>query len=195
MTDTDRNEEFMNEVRRNLGDYRFIHSLGVAKSAVELAKRFGADEKKAYTAGLLHDIMKDKTPDELVDLIENKYGEKMSDVEKGNYRLFHAIAGALYVEKELGVTDRDIINAIRYHTTGRKNMSLLEKVLYIADFISEDRNYNGVDRMREKAKISLEKAMEEGLQFTIAELCERLLPIHPDSIDAYNEIVMNKENK
>ena len=118
----------------------------------------------------------------------------MSEVERGNYRLYHAIAGALYVENELGVTDREIIDAIRYHTTGRKNMSLAEKVLYIADFISEDRNYDGVDRMREKAKISLEKAMEEGLQFTIAELAGKLLPIHPDSIDAYNEIVMNKEN-
>ena len=194
LTDTDRNEEFMNEVRRNLGDYRFIHSLNVAASSVELARRFGADEKKAYTAGLLHDIMKDRNPDELLDLIENRYGVKMSEVERGNYRLYHAIAGALYVENELGVTDREIIDAIRYHTTGRKNMSLAEKVLYIADFISEDRNYDGVDRMREKAKISLEKAMEEGLQFTIAELAGKLLPIHPDSIDAYNEIVMNKEN-
>lgn len=195
MTDTDRNEEFLSEIRNNLGDYRFIHSLGVAKSAVELAKRFGADEKKAYTAGLLHDIMKDKKPDELLDMIENRYGVTLSDVEKSNHKLYHAIAGALYVKNELKVNDSEIIDAIRYHTTGRKNMSLLEKVIYIADYISEDRNYDGVDRMREKAKISLETAMEEGLQFSIIELSEGLLPIHPDSIDAYNEIVMNKENK
>lgn len=193
MTDTDRNEFFMNEVRKNLGDYRFIHSLGVAKSAVELAERFGADKQKAYTAGLLHDIMKDKTPDELLDMIENKYAASLSEVERSNHKLFHAIAGALYVENELGVTDREIINAIRFHTTGRKNMTLLEKVIYIADYISEDRNYDGVDRMREKAKISLETAMEEGLQFSIIELSQNLLPIHPDSIDAYNEIIMNKE--
>lgn len=195
MTDTDRNEEFLAEIRKNLGDYRFIHSLNVAKSAVELARRYGADENKAYTAGLLHDIMKDKKPDELLDYIENKNGVKLSEVERSNHKLFHAIAGALYVEKELGVTDSEIIDAIRYHTTGRKNMSLLEKVIYIADFISDDRSYDGVERMREKAKISLETAMEEGLQFSIIELSEKLLPIHPDSIDAYNGIVMNKENK
>ncbi len=194
MTDTDRNEDFMNEVRKNLGDYRFIHSLAVAKSAVELARRFGADEKKAYTAGLLHDIMKDKKPEELRFLIEEKYGVKLTEVERNNHKLYHAIAGALYVERELGVTDREIINAIRFHTTGRKNMTLLEKVIYIADFISEDRSYNGVERMREKATVSLEKAMKEGLQFTIIELSEKLLPIHPDSIDAYNQIVTEDEN-
>ncbi len=104
------------------------------------------------------------------------------------------MAGAVYVKNELGINDEEIINAIRYHTTGRKNMSLLEKVIYIADFISDDRNYNGVERMREKAAVSLESAMEEGLQFSIAELTEKLLPIHPDSIDAYNEIVMKGQN-
>ena len=195
MTEKDRNAEFLAVVRMNLGDFRFRHSLCVADSARELAKRYGADEEKAYTAGLLHDVMKDKSPEKLRDLIENKYHASLSDVEKSNHKLLHAIAGELFVKNELGVTDEEILNAIRYHTTGRKNMSLFEKILFIADFISDDREYNGVDRMREKAKISLETAMEEGLQFTLAELCERLLPIHPDSIDAYNEIVMNKENE
>ena len=189
MADTDRNEEFINEIRKQLGDYRFIHSLNVAKSAVELARRYGADEKKAYTAGILHDVLKDKKPEELLDLIDNRYKIPLNDVERSNHKLYHAIAGAEYVKNELGVNDEEIINAIRYHTTGRKNMSLLEKVIYIADFISEDRTYDGVERMREKAKISLETAMEEGLQFSIIELSEKLLPIHPDSIDAYNQIV------
>ena len=189
MADTDRNEEFINEIRKQLGDYRFIHSLNVAKTAVELARRYGADEKKAYTAGILHDVLKDKKPEELLDLIDNRYKIPLNDVERSNHKLYHAIAGAEYVKNELGVNDEEIINAIRYHTTGRKNMSLLEKVIYIADFISEDRTYDGVERMREKAKISLETAMEEGLQFSIIELSEKLLPIHPDSIDAYNQIV------
>jgi len=189
LADTDRNEEFINEIRKQLGDYRFIHSLNVAKTAVELARRYGADEKKAYTAGILHDILKDKKPEELLDLIDNRYKIPLNDVERSNHKLYHAIAGAEYVKKELGVNDEEIISAIRYHTTGRKNMSLLEKVIYIADFISEDRTYDGVERMREKAKISLETAMEEGLQFSIIELSEKLLPIHPDSIDAYNQIV------
>ena len=192
MAETDRNSEFLEEIRRHLGDYRFVHSLNVAKSARELAKRYGANEEKAYTAGLLHDIMKDKKPSELLAYFKEN-GVTLTDVEMSNHKLYHAIAGALYVEKSLGVTDREILDAIRYHTTGRKNMSLLEKVIYIADFISADRVYDGVDRMREKAKISLEKAMEEGLQFSIIELSEKLLPIHPDSIDAYNEIIMEEK--
>ena len=193
MADTDRNEEFINEIRKQLGDYRFIHSLNVAKTAVELAKRYGADEEKAYTAGILHDVLKDKTPEYLLGYLDEN-GVLLTQVERSNHKLYHAMAGAVYVKNELGITDKDIINAIRYHTTGRKNMSLLEKVIYIADFISEDRNYDGVERMREKAKLSLECAMEEGLQFSIIELSEKLLPIHPDSIDAYNQIVMEDEN-
>lgn len=193
MTDTDRNEEFINIIRNQLGDYRFIHSLNVAKTAVELAEKYGADEKKAYTAGILHDVLKDKSPEELLGYLE-KNSVPLSDVERSNHKLYHAMAGAVYVKNELGINDEEIINAIRYHTTGRKNMSLLEKVIYIADFISDDRNYNGVERMREKAAVSLESAMEEGLQFSIAELTEKLLPIHPDSIDAYNEIVMKGQN-
>jgi len=193
LADTDRNEEFINEIRKQLGDYRFIHSLNVAKTAVELAKRYGADEEKAYTAGILHDVLKDKTPEYLLGYLDEN-GVLLTQVERSNHKLYHAMAGAVYVKNELGITDKDIINAIRYHTTGRKNMSLLEKVIYIADFISEDRNYDGVERMREKAKLSLECAMEEGLQFSIIELSEKLLPIHPDSIDAYNQIVMEDEN-
>ena len=190
MNDTDRNAFFLEEIRKRLSEKRFIHSVNVAEKAEYLAKKYGADEKKAYTAGLLHDIMKD-TPKEIqLDMLENKYGQNLSGVEKANHKLYHAMSGALFIERELNVTDREIIDAVRYHTTARKNMSILEKVLYIADYISDDRDYDGVERMREKAEISLECAMREGLQFSIIELAEKEKAIHPDSLDAYNEIII-----
>ena len=89
------------------------------------------------------------------------------------------------------VTDEDMLNAVRYHTTGRKDMSLLEKIVFIADFIGEERDYNGVEIMREKALKSLDEAIVEGLSFTIKDLTDKEALIHPDTIDAYNDALLN----
>lgn len=188
--------EYTKIIKERLTEKRFIHSLEVAKSAVSLAQKYGADEKKAYTAGLLHDVCKDMPKSEQFSYIAlNKI--PLIKCELNAPKLFHAISGAHFAEHTLNVTDKDIITAIRYHTTGRANMTLLEKVLFIADFISADRSYDGVDVMREKAFISLDEAILEGLSFTIKELINGENPIHPDTIDAYNDAVLNikKERK
>lgn len=176
-------------LREKLDEYRYVHSINVSETSAELARKYGADEKKAYEAGLLHDIMKNADKEETFALFE-KYGEKLTELERKSPKLWHAIAGSVYCKYELEIDDEDVISAIRYHTTGRAGMTELEKVLFTADFISADRNYNGVEEMREKAQISLDEAMTEGLRFTIDELCNALKPIHPDTIDAYNDILL-----
>ncbi len=176
-------------LRDKLDEYRYVHSINVSETSAELAKKYGADEKKAYEAGLLHDIMKNTDKDEIFALFE-KYGIELTELERKSPKLWHAIAGSVYCKYELEIDDAEVISAIRYHTTGRAGMSELEKVLFTADFISADRNYNGVEEMREKAQISLDEAMTEGLRFTIDELCNALKPIHPDTIDAYNDILL-----
>ncbi len=176
-------------LREKLDEYRYVHSINVSETSAELAKKYGADEKKAYEAGLLHDIMKNTDKDEIFALFE-KYGIELTELERKSPKLWHAIAGSVYCKYELEIDDAEVISAIRYHTTGRAGMSELEKVLFTADFISADRNYNGVEEMREKAQISLDEAMTEGLRFTIDELCNALKPIHPDTIDAYNDILL-----
>ena len=93
----------------------------------------------------------------------------------------------------IGITDSDIINAVRYHTTGRANMSLLEKIIYIADYTAVGREYNGVEIMREKSRKSLEEAMIFSFQYTFNNLSSKEIAIHPDEIFAYNYIVLNKE--
>lgn len=190
MLDTERNEEFINLIKEKLQEARFIHSMNVASCSKKLAKKYGCDEEKAYTAGLLHDVMKNASDDEQLSIID-KAGMKLTDCEKANKKLWHAVAGTAFIKKELNVKDEDIINAVRYHTTARKNMSTLEKVIYVADFISDDRNYPGVEEVREAAEISLEKAMMIGLEFCIHEIVERKQILHPDSVDAYNEIVIS----
>ena len=176
-------------LREKLDEYRYVHSINVSETSAELARKYGADEKKAYEAGLLHYIMKNADKEDRFALFE-KYGVELTQLEKKSPKLWHAIAGSVYCKYELEIDDEDVISAIRYHTTGCAGMTELEKVLFTADFISADRNYNGVEEMREKAQISLDEAMTEGLRFTIDELCNALKPIHPDTIDAYNDILL-----
>ena len=153
---------------------------------MELARRWGADENKAYTAGMLHDIMKD-TPREKQLKYMQEFGIILSDIQKKTPKIWHQMCGAAYLEHRLGIQDRDILDAVRYHTTGRAGMSLLEKVIFTADYISDDRDYDGVEELREAAFRSLEEAMLIGLSFTVEDLASQKLPIASDTFMAYNE--------
>lgn len=190
--DTQRNAEFLEEIKKRLNPDRLYHSLNVADEAKKLAKHYGADGQKAFTAGLLHDILKNTPDSELLQYFERN-GIMLTETERASRKTWHAMAGADFLRRELHVTDEDILSAVRWHTTGRAGMALLDKVLFVADFISADRDYPGVERMREKAYVSLEDAMLEGLQFTINELVENAWPVHEDSIRAYNELVINQK--
>lgn len=185
---------YIDILKERLSPYRLHHSLEVAKSAKYLAEKYGYDAEKAYLAGLLHDITKEADAEETFAFAE-KYALCMTQLEKDNKKLWHAITGAGYIKNELEIEDDEIITAVRYHTTGRAGMSLAEKILFTADFISSDRSYNGVESMRQKAEISLETAMLEGLEFTITELIEKHAPVHPDTLDAYNDIIINYKQK
>ncbi len=181
-------------VEQKLSPKRFQHSLKVAETAKELADKYGADEEKAYFCGLVHDVIKDAAKEEQLCIIE-KSGIILSSSEKANPKLWHAIAGAAYLRDELKITDEDLFNAVCYHTTGRAGMSLLEKVVYVADFISADRTYSGVGEMRRLAGISLESAMLFALEFCIKNLVETGQVIHTGSVDCYNELIINRKKE
>ncbi len=183
----DMEPRFIEIIRKRESDYRFLHSLEVAKSAEYLAKRYGADEDKARVAGLLHDVMKDVSGKEQLQILKD-FGILLDTVEKDAPKLWHARAGAAFLQHILKIEDTDILNAVRYHTTARAGMSLLEKVLYIADFISADRTYGDVDVMRELADESLEAAMGYALRYTVNDLEKKGAAVHPDTIAALKEI-------
>lgn len=182
-------EEYKKIIKSRMSEKRYIHSVNVATEAVRLAKKYGADVEKAQLAGILHDITKETPPEEQLKIIEDN-GIILNDVQKSSQKLWHSISGSAYVKSVLGIDDEDVFNAIRYHTSGRADMSLLEKVVFIADFTGAERNYDGVDIMREKADRSLEEAMQFGLAFTISDLAKRNLPIDYDALRAYNQIVI-----
>lgn len=188
----DKIERFRAILKDRLSEKRFYHSCMVSKEAVKLAERYGCDVEKAEFAGLVHDIEKDKPTNEQLQTIE-KYSIILDDVEKAAPKLLHAISGAAVLQYEHNVTDADILNAVRYHTTARAGMSLLEKIIYLADYISADRDYDGVEELRKAVYSSLEKGMDEALSFSINELLEKGAPIHIDTVKARNELILAKK--
>ncbi len=182
-------------LREKLDDYRFLHSLNVAESAKMLASMYGGDEDKAYFAGLVHDIMKNATKEEQLQIME-KGDIILSRTEKNNPKLWHAMAGEAYLRTESGITDKEVLSAVRYHTTGKEGMSLLDKIVYIADYISAERNYPDVDVMRELALTKgLDEAALYALKYSFVSLSKEERLIHPDSVDYYNELIINKTEK
>ena len=136
---------------KKLTNKRLNHSLMVAKAARTLAKQYNVDSENAYKAGLLHDVMKNESRENQLREIKLA-GIELEDDELENDKLLHAPAGAAYVINNMEERDKDLINAIRYHTTGRRQMSQLEKIVYVADLISADRTYDDVEVVRQKAK-------------------------------------------
>lgn len=181
-------------IKQRMGEKRFNHSLCVCEEAKRLASLYGADEEKAALAGILHDITKE-TPKETQLQIISDSGIILENTEINSPSLWHAISGYAFIKNELLIDDEDILNAVRFHTTGRENMSLLEKIIFTADFTSRDRKYDDVEVIRKKANKSLEQAMLYGISYTIADLSKKQSVIHPDTVRAYNELVISQNNK
>lgn len=186
-------EQYIEIIRTRLSDYRFHHSLCVAQEAKRLALLHGADPAKAYTAGILHDIMKDTDKEAQLQILSD-FGVALDEVEKQSLMLWHARSGEVFLRNVLGVEDEEILSAVRYHTTGRAGMSLLEQVVFTADFTSADRNYPDVAVIRALADESLTKAIRYGVEYTIRDLQNKDAVVHPDTLDLYDEIVLSEES-
>lgn len=187
-------EECEARVKERLSEKRFYHSQCVADSCAALAEKYGADVEKARLAGILHDVMKEAPLEEQLQLIETS-GILFTEAERRNTKLWHAVSGAAYVRLVLGVEDREILDAIACHTGGKAGMTVFEKVLFVADYISADRDYPGVEKLRLAAEDSLEAVIVEGIAFTVPERMEQRLTLEPRSIDAYNEALWTLEER
>lgn len=147
---------------------RYVHSLNVADSAKKLAKMYGADEEKAYLAGVVHDCAKYFKTDKVNYYVE-KYNIELDELEVGNISLSHSIIGSYVAKYDFGIDDEDIISSVRYHTTGKVDMNLMEKIIYVADLIEVGRDYPGVEELRELAYGGdIDAAMIQSFDNTIA---------------------------
>lgn len=186
-------EEMLERVREQMNENRFQHTLGVASTAVELAKRYGADPSKADLAGILHDFCKFWSGERLKECIE-RYGltPELLDYDK---ELWHGPVGAEVVREQFTVTDEDVLNAIRYHTSGREGMSLLEKIVCLADYIEPGRDFPGIEGLRAKAEQSLDEALRMSFDNTIRFLLDRGKTIYPLTLLARNAFLKEARMK
>ena len=177
-TETSKLDKFMKD---NLKESRYIHSFGVEKMATELAKIYGADVEKAAFAGKYHDIAKCFDEEKM-----NEYILKY-DIDKkylNNVPLAHSKVAAEILKNEYGVTDEDVLNAVRSHTTGRVDMSLLEEIVYVSDAIEENRNYPELKSLQELARKDLDKACLFIMNFAVEMILEKGREVDEDTIIA-----------
>lgn len=190
----------MSWLKGNVDEERLLHSLGCAQCAVELAQKFGLDEKKAYVAGLLHDCAKclDKS-----NMIEIAKGLELEEGELSNPKVIHAPVSAYLAKTEFGIEDEEILSAIRIHTIGKLNMNLFEKIIFLADKIEPNtRDLDFRDRIlmflndENDSENNLENRLNKALficyKETIKSLVTRNLKICQTTIDIYNDMLSNK---
>ena len=158
---------------------RIAHVGGVEEEAVRLARRWGADPEKARRAGILHDCTKYLDLDEQLQICR-KYGIVLDHMERASAKLLHAKTGA-WIAREVYGADEDVFQAIFWHTTGKADMRLLEKVVYLADYIEPNRDFPGLAELRRLAYEDLDRALLLGVEMSIADLTERGVPIHPNT--------------
>ena len=161
---------------------RIPHVLGTEQEAVRLALRYGADVDRARTAALLHDCTKRLEMDEQLALCA-QYGIELDELEQQALKLLHAKTGAAVARDRFGVDD-EIYSAIFWHTTGHADMTLLEKVIYLADYIEPTRSFPGVDALRAACYEDLDKGLLMGLEMTVEEMKERGNPVHSATLAA-----------
>lgn len=182
-------DQLLKWLENNLSEKRYIHSLGTAECAKNLAHKFGLDEEKAYMAGLLHDCAKCFSNEKLTEIIKNNL--QVEDVELMNYKTLHAPVSAYIAQRDFGVEDNDILSAIRWHTLGRIDMTDFEKIIFLADKVEpRTREKDYLDSVREElnSKDGLDKAMLICYKETIKSLVKRDLKICPITIDIYNNL-------
>ena len=165
-----------------LNHRRIPHVLGTEQEAIHLAERWGADVNKARRAALLHDCTKKlNLPEQLA--VAKRFHVPLDEMERREIKLLHAKTGAGIAEAVFG-TDGEMTNAIRWHTTGRGGMTLLEKIIYLADYIEPTRDFPGVEELRRRCYEDLDAGLLLGLEMTIREMEERNAPIHPKTLEA-----------
>ncbi|WP_161873156.1 bis(5'-nucleosyl)-tetraphosphatase (symmetrical) YqeK [Ihubacter sp. rT4E-8] len=177
-------------IEKNFSEKRKIHTEGVRSTAISLAEKYGADPKKAELAALFHDMYRGVPVDAL------NYYVKHLGLDKrylDNCNLAHGKIAAIIMKRDYGIEDEDILNAVSFHTTGRKNMSLLEKIIYIADAIEPSRHYPGVEELREAAMKDLDLACLMSLEHTIEYVQGQGSFLDEDTLRARNDLRKRRE--
>lgn len=184
-------DEIKKYLKKNLKDSRYSHTLGVVETATKLAILNEVDVHKAKVAALCHDVAKNLSSDELEKIIRDENIELSID-EINTKSIWHAIVAPVVGKKEFHIDDEEILSAMRWHTTGKENMTKLEKIVYLADLIEPSRDFPGVNEIRDIAERDLDLAVLEGLTHTTKYLLQKGFAIDVNTIKARNYLLYNK---
>jgi len=181
--------EMLHYLQENLSDKRFRHSISVSETAVSLASKHGENIEKSRIAGLVHDCAKNMKSFELIKMA-SEHDIYIDEVFQNNPSILHGHVGSIIAREVMGIFDQDILNAIAYHTTGRRDMSLLEKIIYIADYIEPLRKISGIEEFRSLSYVDLDaaviKSLENSIEYVISE--NQLLQL--DTVGARNYLLI-----
>lgn len=186
-------ENYLAAIKPRMPERRYIHTIGVMETAIQLAERYDEDAKKAETVAILHDIAKYAEIEWMEQIVRDQNLDQR--LLGWGSELLHGPVGAFIAESEFGITDEDMLNSIRFHTTGRAGMSKLEKILFVADMIEPNRNFDGVERLRKKAQKNLDKAVSACIRHTLSFLIDTKQAIYPVSIECYNDMMKREESE
>jgi predicted HD superfamily hydrolase involved in NAD metabolism len=178
-------ESIKKYLESSISSKRYVHSINVSVTAAKLAEQYGCDVLKADVAGLVHDCAKELDMEQLLDCLseENIATDEMTLNTK---ELLHGPAAVHICRTVFGIEDKEILSAVRYHITGRENMTLLEKIIYLSDFIEPSRSFEGVEELRELATKDLDRALLFAFNSSIVYLISKNGSIHMDTILARN---------
>ncbi len=185
-------ENVQTDLKTILSERRYNHSIGTMKTAIKLAKIYGVDTNIAGLTALAHDIAKEISNEEKINYVK-KNNIEVDDIEKYNIGLLHGKIGADMCKK-YGFT-KEMQEAIKYHTTAHTDMSVLAKIVFIADKIEENRNYEGVEELREQVKEDLDDCMLAILNHDLKKNINKGVLLHPDSIFARNQLILKNYKK
>ncbi|MFC4404053.1 bis(5'-nucleosyl)-tetraphosphatase (symmetrical) YqeK [Gracilibacillus xinjiangensis] len=178
-------------VEKQLKKKRYEHTVRVMETAIALAEHYSANVKKAEQAAIFHDYAKYRDIKEMRRwVIEEKLPQDL--LEYGD-ELLHGPVGSVMVEREVGIKDPEVQSAIYYHTTGKSYMSLLDKIIFIADYIEPGRSFLGVDEVRAIVYEDIDQACWMAARNTVQFLMEHEQPVYPDTFHLYNEGLMIKK--
>ncbi len=184
---------YVNILKSRVSLARFEHSLRVVEKAVSMTEGLSLDQEKLRLAALLHDYAKDMTEQELLALA-GQYGIIICEAEKRQPDLLHGPVGAFLCRRDLKIEDEAILRAIYYHTTGSAGMSLLDKVVFLADLLEPGRTYEGVDELRRICEDDLDEGLLAAFDGTLQYVLRRKLLIHPLTVQARNWHLLEMDN-
>ncbi len=185
-------EQIQKELKQSLSEKRYRHTGGVAASARMLAEKYGGDPDQAYLAGWLHDSAKEMKLPEMQKWVSEK-GFTIDPYMLGSRALLHGPAGAAYAELHFGIHDQAILDAVFYHTTGNTHMTLLEKIVFLADYIEPSRDFPGVEALRKEAKKDLNQAVLLAYDSTIRHLIDDGEYIYDLTFEGRNALVLEMQ--